>query len=111
MSSTILRAARHATRFLSCGRIWRSHAVVSAIGTWRHPYVPAYPGQDRFSGVQIHSAHYLNPEVFAGQRVLVVGGGNSGAQIMAELAGTAHVTWVTPTEPVFLPDDVAGLSN
>ncbi len=90
------------------GRVWRSRGVVSATGTWRHPYVPAYPGQDSFAGVQIHSAHYRDPQAFAGQRVLVVGGGNSGAQIMAEMAGTAQVTWVTPSEPVFLPDDVDG---
>jgi len=90
------------------GRVWRSRAVVSATGTWRHPYVPAYPGQDSFSGMQIHSAHYRNPQIFAGQRVLVVGGGNSGAQIMAELVGTAQATWVTPSEPVFLPDHVDG---
>lgn len=90
------------------GRTWRSRAVVSATGTWRHPYVPAYPAQESFSGVQIHSAHYRHPRDFAGQRVLVVGGGNSGAQIMAEMAGIAQTTWVTPSDPVFLPDDVDG---
>lgn len=90
------------------GRAWRARAVVSATGTWRHPYMPAYPGQDRFEGVQIHSARYRNPRGFAGQRVLVVGGGNSGAQIMADLAGIARATWVTCSEPVFLPEDVDG---
>lgn len=90
------------------GRTWRSRAVVSATGTWRHPYVPAYPGQESYAGVQIHSAHYQHPQFFAGQRVLVVGGGNSGAQIIAEMAGIAQATWVTPSEPVFLPDDVDG---
>src|SRR5690606_29691939 len=90
------------------GRTWRSSAVVSATGTWRHPHVPAYPGQKSFAGPQIHSAHYRRPQSFAGQRVLVVGGGNSGAQIMAEVAGIAEATWVTPSEPVFLPEDVDG---
>lgn len=90
------------------GCIWRSRALVNATGTWRHPYVPAYPGQDSFARVQIHSAHYRHPQVFAGQRVLVVGGGNSGAQIMAEVAGMAQATWVTPSDPVFLPEDVDG---
>jgi len=90
------------------GRVWRSRAVVSATGTWRHPYVPSYPGQDSFSGVQTHSGHYRNPQAFAGKRVLVVGGGNSGAQIRAEMAGIAQTTWVTPLEPVFLPDQVDG---
>ncbi len=90
------------------GRTWRSRAVVSATGTWRHPYVPAYPAQESYSGVQIHSAHYRRPQDFAGQRVLVVGGGNSGAQIMAEMARIAQATWVTSSDPVFLPEDVDG---
>ena len=66
------------------------------------------PGRDRFRGPQVHSAHYARPEDFAGQRVLVVGGGNSGAQIMAELAPVADARWVTLEEPKFLPDDVDG---
>ncbi|MFZ2996558.1 hypothetical protein [Sphingobium sp.] len=35
---------------------------------------------------EVHSAHYVSPEDYAGQTVLVVGGGNSAAQIMAEMA-------------------------
>jgi putative flavoprotein involved in K+ transport len=90
------------------GRAWRSRAVVSATGTWRQPYVPAYPGQDGFAGIQVHSAHYRGPQPFAGQRVLVVGGGNSGAQVMAEMTGIAQATWVTRSEPIFLPEEVDG---
>ena len=43
-----------------------------------------------------------------GKRVLVVGGGNSGAQILAEVSKVAEATWVTPTKPLFQPDDVDG---
>ncbi|WP_051955711.1 ArsO family NAD(P)H-dependent flavin-containing monooxygenase [Beijerinckia mobilis] len=83
-------------------------SVVSATGTWSHPYVPEIPGRDLFRGHQIHSAHYVRPEDFAGQIVLVVGGGNSGAQIMAEVAPLSHALWVTTHDPLFLPDDVDG---
>ncbi len=69
---------------------------------------PAYPGQDLFQGRQLHSAHYQGPGPFAGQDVLVVGGGNSGAQILAEVSKVARTTWVTPQPPIFLPDDVDG---
>nr|WP_313521612.1 ArsO family NAD(P)H-dependent flavin-containing monooxygenase [Brevundimonas diminuta] len=86
----------------------RSRALVAATGTWRKPYVPDYPDRDRFQGLQIHSADYRNAEAFAGKRVLVVGGGNSGAQILAEVSKVADVTWVTPAAPIFLPDDVDG---
>lgn len=87
---------------------WTADAVVAATGTWSKPFIPDYPGAGRFQGRQIHSAHYRMPEEFAGQRVLVVGGGNSGAQVLAELSKVADATWVTPTAPVFLPDDVDG---
>lgn len=87
---------------------WDAKAVVSATGTWSNPNIPAYPGAELFQGQQVHSAHYVEPQVFAGQRVLVVGGGNSGAQILAEVSKVADATWVTPTDPLFLPDDVDG---
>lgn len=85
-----------------------SRAVISATGTWSNPFMPAYPGHDRFAGVQIHSAHYRTSRDFAGKRVLVVGGGNSGAQILAELSIVAETIWVTLSSPVFLPDEVDG---
>ncbi|RFP65002.1 NAD(P)/FAD-dependent oxidoreductase [Hymenobacter lapidiphilus] len=87
---------------------WRARAVVCATGSWRNPFVPAYLGQAGFGGVQLHSAHYQQAAPFAGQRVLVVGGGNSGAQVLAEVSRVAHTTWVTEKAPRFLPDDVDG---
>lgn len=87
---------------------WRARAVVSATGTWRRPLWPWYPGQGEFAGLQIHSAHYRSPDAFAGRRVLVVGGGNSGAQILAEVSRVAEATWVTRRPVRFLPDDVDG---
>jgi len=86
-----------------------ARAVISATGTWRHPFIPMVPGRDGFGGVQVHSSRYRRPADFAGQSVLIVGGGNSGAQIMAELStAAARCLWVTEREPVFLPDDVDG---
>jgi thioredoxin reductase len=40
--------------------------------------------------------------------VLVVGGGNSGAQILAEVSRVADASWVTLEAPLFLPDEVDG---
>ena len=88
--------------------MWSARAVVSATGSWWNPIIPDYPGRDQFQGVQLHSARYRSPEAFAGRRVLVVGGGNSGAQILAELSRVADSTWVTLREPRFLPDEVDG---
>jgi cation diffusion facilitator CzcD-associated flavoprotein CzcO len=91
----------------SDGRWWAS-AVVSATGRWENPHIPDVPGREAFAGRQLHSAHYRAPADFAGQRVLVVGGGNSGAQILAEVSRVAHATWVTRVPPTFMPDHVDG---
>jgi putative flavoprotein involved in K+ transport len=90
------------------GGDWLAQAVVSATGTWNAPYIPDYPGRELFRGRQIHSAQYRDPGDLCGQNVLVVGGGNSGAQILAEVSTVCDATWVTLHEPVFLPDDVDG---
>ncbi len=85
-----------------------ARVVVSATGTWDQPFWPRYPGMDRFTGRQLHAADYRTPADFAGQRVVVVGGGNSAAQILAEVSEVAETLWVTPRSPRFLPDDVDG---
>lgn len=108
VSVTAVERTGRGLRVRSKDRDWEARAVISATGTWSKPYVPAYPGIELFQGQQIHSAHYQSPEAFQGKRVLVVGGGNSGAQIYAELSEVADATWVTSKEPAFLPDDVDG---
>jgi len=85
---------------------WSASAVISATGTWWRPFLPVVPGS--FAGRQLHTVDYRSAEEFAGQRVVVVGGGNSGAQIAADLTATAEVTWVTRRAPRYLPDEVDG---
>lgn len=81
---------------------WSTRAVISATGTWDRPFVPHYPGQETFHGRQLHTARYPGPEAFAGQRVVVVGGGASGTQHLMEIAKVAAATtWVTRRPPVF----------
>lgn len=83
-------------------------ALVSATGNWSNPFIPNYQGMSEFRGSQIHSAQYQNPDVFSGKRVLIVGGGNSAAQILSEVSKVAQTFWVTKEAPAFLPDDVDG---
>ncbi len=87
---------------------YECRAVVNATGTWRNPYIPGYPGVDSFKGQQIHSAHYKRPSPFKGKTVIIIGGGNSAAQILSEVSSYGNTIWVTKTEPKFLPDDVDG---
>ncbi|MGW7346789.1 ArsO family NAD(P)H-dependent flavin-containing monooxygenase [Streptomyces sp. NPDC054854] len=90
-----------------CGP-WQARAVISATGTWTRPFLPAVAGRREYTGRQLHTVQYRSPAEFAGQRVIVVGGGNSGAQIAADLAGTAELTWVTQRPPRYLADDIDG---
>ena len=81
--------------------------VVMATGIWSAPFVPFIPGS--FAGEQVHSAQYRRPKDFAGQRVAVVGGGNSGAQIVADLGlAGVDVQWFTRRPPAFMPEEVDG---
>lgn len=85
-----------------------ARALISATGTWSHPVQPTPPGYERFKGEQLHSAHYDNQSRFANKRVAIVGGGNSAAQILAELSKVADTLWCTLEAPTYLPDDVDG---
>jgi cation diffusion facilitator CzcD-associated flavoprotein CzcO len=60
--------------------------LVMATGIWSAPVRPHIPGEATFSGQVIHSRDYRNPRPFEGQRVLVVGVGNSGTEIAVDLA-------------------------
>ncbi len=82
--------------------------VVGATGTWSRPFWPAYPGARDFRGRQLHAAQYRGAAELAGLRVAVVGGGNSAAQILAEVSAVTGTLWVTQREPRFLADDVDG---
>ncbi|MDT0610834.1 NAD(P)-binding domain-containing protein [Streptomyces lancefieldiae] len=81
---------------------WSTRALINATGTWDRPFWPRYPGQETFRGRQLHTAQYAGPQEFAGQRVIVVGGGASGTQHLLEIAPyAAGTTWVTRRPPVF----------
>lgn len=85
-----------------------SKTIISATGTWNKPFIPDVPGKENFQGQQLHSAHYKNPEAFVGKKVLIVGEGNSGAQILAEVSKVTDTIWAARKTPEFLPDDVDG---
>ncbi|MGY1774184.1 NAD(P)-binding domain-containing protein [Blastococcus sp. SYSU D00813] len=90
---------------------WSARAVVNATGTWTRPFVPRYPGQDTFRGRQLHTVDYRSAAEFAGQSVVVVGGGASALQLLGEISEVARTTWVTRRPPVWREgpfDEAAG---
>ncbi len=80
---------------LNSGNAMHARTVVAASGAFGRPYRPALPGLDQFTGTVLHSADYRNPEPFTGQRVIVVGAGNSAVQIAIELATHTRTTLAT----------------
>ncbi len=82
--------------------------VVIANGHHRRPHWPQFPGS--FHGKAFHSAYYKTPECLRGQRVLVIGGGNSGCDIAVEAASVAEVVFhSTRRGYYYLPKFVFGV--
>ncbi|XP_015982199.2 flavin-containing monooxygenase 5 [Rousettus aegyptiacus] len=65
--------------------------VMVCTGHHVSPYLPlhSFPGIEKFQGQYMHSREYKNPQSFTGKRVIVIGIGNSGADVTVELS---HVT-------------------
>jgi putative flavoprotein involved in K+ transport len=85
--------------------------VVVATGYNRCPYVPDWPGRDRFTGRVLHASAYRGPAPFRDRTVLVAGTGNSGAEIAVDLVegGAARVRMAIRTPPHVLLREVNGM--
>ncbi|CAG8212709.1 unnamed protein product [Penicillium salamii] len=69
--------------------------VVYSMGPDQIPNIPSIPGFDLFEGEAVHSIAFKRPEEWAGKRVLVVGFGNTAADVACELAGTAEKVYLS----------------
>lgn len=85
--------------------------VVIASGYAREPFVPAWPGRDRFKGRLLHASGYRNARQFRDRDVLVVGCGSSGMEIAYDLAtnGAARVRLAARTPPNIVLRSLAGV--
>ncbi|MEU5446370.1 MULTISPECIES: NAD(P)/FAD-dependent oxidoreductase [Streptomyces] len=92
------------------GRVLRGRAVVVATGFNHTPRVPDWPGRDTYTGELLHAARYRNPAPYADRDVLVVGVGNTGAEIAADLAegGASRVRIAVRTAPHIVRRSTAG---
>lgn len=97
---------------LADGGTRRFEFLVVANGHHWDPRVPRFPGE--FTGEAIHSHHYIDPQTpldFAGKRILVVGIGNSAADIAVELSSRTlrtEVTLSTRSSAWIVPKYIAG---
>lgn len=92
----------------SGGGALRAAHVVVASGYNGVPVMPDWPGLDSFGGELLQAADYRNPAPFVGKHVLVVGTGNTGAEIAADLAesGAARVSLAVRTPPNVVPREL-----
>ena len=107
------------SRVLRDGKLWlvrhaggqeATEVVVFATGLSGTPRMPGWPGLESFPGPVLHSSAYRNAEGFAGQRVLVAGTGNSGADIALDLAEGGAEVALSARGPVnILPKEIAGI--
>ena len=88
-----------------------ARTVIVATGYNGTPFVPDWPGREGFPGEIIHSSEYRNPEPFRGRDVLVVGAGNSGAEIATDVAegGAARSRLSVRTPPQIVRRATAGI--
>jgi putative flavoprotein involved in K+ transport len=86
--------------------------VVVATGYNHAPKLPDWPGRDSYTGRLVHSSEYRNPAGLAAQSALVVGPGNSGAEIAADLAGAGLTVWLAVrTPPNLVRRSVLGVAS
>jgi len=106
------RLTKEGDRFVVAAGDHRFEAeqVVVATGAYQTPRVPAFASDLDPTIVQIHSTEYQNPSQLREGGVLVVGAGNSGAEIALEVS-RSHPTWLSgrdtghePTRPGTVPD-------
>lgn len=109
---TAVRAREDGGWFITYENVSGSHTHTADFlfvcsGHHREPVTPDLPGG--FSGRQLHAAHYKTSQGFAGQRVLLVGGGNSACDIAAAVSRVAdHVSLSIRNPQVIVPKLVGG---
>lgn len=96
----------------SAGPLEASYVVV-ATGHNHTPVLPEWPGREGFTGELVHASAYRNPEPFQGRSVLVVGSGNTGAEIAVDLVegGAGDVRLAVRTPPNIVRREVGGLPS
>ncbi len=83
--------------------------VILATGYNRVPHCPEWPRQEKYEGTLLHSRDYKNGSSYQGQQVLVIGIGNTGAEIALDLHEHGAKPFISIRRPVnFVPRDFKG---
>jgi len=79
---------------------YSAKTIFVATGFLGNPFIPQIPGF-LDNPIVLHSHHYKSPEAFRNKRVIIIGAGNSAAEIAIALAGYAQVYLITRSELKF----------
>jgi putative flavoprotein involved in K+ transport len=111
LGTRVDRVSRLGDRFIVAAgdRRFEADNVVVAMANYQRPRIPSFAGELDRRIVQIHSAAYRNPSQWQAGDVLVVGAGNSGAEIALE-AARGHRTWLAGPDTGQVPFRIDGLA-
>jgi putative flavoprotein involved in K+ transport len=87
--------------------VFKAENVVVAMADFQRPRVPEFAEELDKDIVQLHSYEYRNPSQLRDGAVLVVGAGNSGAEISLDLSST-HRTWMSGRDTGHMPFRIEG---
>jgi putative flavoprotein involved in K+ transport len=98
------RLARSGDRLVATAgeRYLEANNVVVAMSSWQRPRVPQFASDIDPGIMQLHVADYRNPRQLRDGDALVVGAGNSGAEVAMDVAGTRRV-WLSGPNTGHLP--------
>jgi putative flavoprotein involved in K+ transport len=104
------RVTKEGDRYLVAarGERWEARNVVVAMAGYQVPRIPAFAAELDPAVVQLHSSEYRNPAQLREGGVLVVGAGNSGAEIAIEVVRHGHETWLSGRDTGHVPFAIDG---
>ena len=97
-------------RLTAAGKHFSAENVIVAMADYQQPRTPAFATRLAPSITQLHSSEYRNTSQLQPGDVLVVGAGNSGAEIAVEVV-RSHRTWLSGREPGSIPFRIEGLAS
>lgn len=90
-------------------KVFHADNIVIATGVNRVPNVPTWQGQETFKGTIMHSRDYKNPQAFKDKKVLIIGMGNTGAEVAFDLSEQDIDTTIAVRNPIsIVPRDLNG---
>ncbi len=81
------------------GGVYSANNVVVATGAFHHPRIPGFSESLEPGILQVHSSGYHTPEQVSDGPILVVGAGQSGAEISLDMARNGHLVWLSGRDP------------